>query len=64
MEFDLVCLFADPSQRGLLKMELEEPVKTEVCRILQHLCDIQLRHRVETIIGFSDDFVGSCQNVS
>ncbi|GFR86949.1 ryanodine receptor [Elysia marginata] len=51
-----------PSVKGLLKMDLEEPVKLEVCHILQHLCDIQLRHRVESIIAFSDDFVGRCQN--
>ncbi|KAK3736855.1 hypothetical protein RRG08_000604 [Elysia crispata] len=52
----------NPTVKGLLKMDLEEPVKLEVCRILQHLCDIQLRHRVESIIAFSDDFVGRCQN--
>ena len=45
-------------------MKLAEPVKLELCRILQHLCDLQLRHRIESIIAFSDDFVGRCQNVS
>ena len=50
--------------KGLLHMKLAEPVKLELCRILQHLCDLQLRHRIESIIAFSDDFVGRCQNVS
>ncbi|XP_052827801.1 ryanodine receptor isoform X7 [Octopus bimaculoides] len=48
-------------KHGLLSMELAEPVKVEMCRILQHLCDYQLRHRVETIVAFSDHFVGECQ---
>ncbi|ESO90186.1 hypothetical protein LOTGIDRAFT_123762 [Lottia gigantea] len=47
---------------GLLNMTLSEPVKLEVCHILQHLCAIQLRHRVETISSFSENFVGNCQN--
>ncbi|XP_052768471.1 ryanodine receptor 2-like isoform X9 [Mya arenaria] len=48
--------------QGLLHMKLAEPVKFEVCRLLQHLCDLQLRHRIESIIAFSRDFVGVCQN--
>ncbi|BFZ07812.1 hypothetical protein BsWGS_10847 [Bradybaena similaris] len=51
-----------PAAKGLLKMQLEEAVKLEVCRILQHLCDIQMRHRVESIIAFSDDFVANSQS--
>ncbi|XP_069116591.1 ryanodine receptor-like isoform X2 [Argopecten irradians] len=47
---------------GLLEMKLDEPVKLEMCRILQHLCNLQLRHRVESIVSFSDEFVGDCQN--
>ncbi|XP_021344375.1 ryanodine receptor-like [Mizuhopecten yessoensis] len=37
-------------------------VLLQMCRILQHLCNLQLRHRVESIISFSDQFVGDCQN--
>ncbi|XP_055878934.1 ryanodine receptor 2-like isoform X5 [Biomphalaria glabrata] len=54
--------FRNLGKKGLLQMELEEPVKLQVCKILQHLCDLQLRHRVESIIAFSDDFVANCQN--
>jgi ryanodine receptor 2 len=32
-----------------------------MCYLLHHLCDIQLRHRVESIIAFSHDFVGDLQ---
>ncbi|XP_033127881.1 ryanodine receptor 2-like [Anneissia japonica] len=46
---------------GLLQMHLDEPVKLEMCYLLQHLCDSQLRHRVEAIVNFSDDFVAECQ---
>ncbi|XP_053408017.1 ryanodine receptor-like isoform X6 [Mercenaria mercenaria] len=60
--FDEVTYRARAKGNGLLHMKLDEPVKLEVCRILQHLCDIQLRHRIESIIAFSGDFVGSCQN--
>ena len=49
---------------GLLQMHLDEPVKLAMCFLLQHLCDSQLRHRVESIINFSDDFVAECQAVS
>ncbi len=44
-------------------MQLDEPVKLEMCNLLEHLCDSQLRHRVESIINFSDDFVAECQAV-
>ncbi|KAL3874970.1 hypothetical protein ACJMK2_037916, partial [Sinanodonta woodiana] len=49
-------------KKGLINMKLEEAVKLEVCHILQHLCDLQLRHRVESIIAFSDEFVSEAQN--
>lgn len=34
-----------------------------MCHFLQHLCDLQLRHRVESVVAFSDNYVESCQNV-
>ncbi|XP_041353187.1 ryanodine receptor-like isoform X2 [Gigantopelta aegis] len=49
------------SGQGLLNMKLSEAVKLEVCRILQHFCDVQLRHRVESVISFSDGFVSNLQ---
>lgn len=33
----------------------------QLCSILQHMCDIQLRHRVESLIGFGDGFVTEVQ---
>ncbi|XP_070577063.1 ryanodine receptor 2-like isoform X7 [Ptychodera flava] len=49
------------SNIGLLQMQLDEQIKLQMCYLLQHLCDQQLRHRVESIITFTDDFVGECQ---
>ncbi|CAF4556246.1 unnamed protein product, partial [Rotaria socialis] len=46
---------------GLLQMTLDEPVKLQLCHILQHLCDYQLQYRIESIIAFSEDFVGKLQ---
>ncbi|KAJ7416519.1 hypothetical protein BTVI_35536 [Pitangus sulphuratus] len=42
-------------KEGLLQMKLPEPVK------LQYLCDCQVRHRIEAIVAFSDDFVAKLQ---
>ena len=49
---------------GLLQMKLDEPVKLQMCYILQHLCDYQLQYRIEGMIAFSEDFVGRLQAVS
>ncbi|CAF3701689.1 unnamed protein product, partial [Rotaria sp. Silwood1] len=46
---------------GLLQMILDEPVKLQLCHILQHLCDYQLQYRIESIIAFSEEFVGKLQ---
>ena len=51
-------------RKGLLQMELAEGVKLQMCYLLHHLNDIQLRHRVESIVAFSHDFVGDIQSVS
>lgn len=40
---------------------MAEGAKLQMCYLLHHLCDIQLRHRVESIIAFSHDFVGDLQ---
>jgi hypothetical protein len=45
-------------------MKMAEGAKLQMCYLLHHLCDIQLRHRVESIIAFSHDFVGDLQTVS
>jgi len=36
----------------------------QLCGLLHHLCDIQLRHRVEAIVAFSEGFIKDCQIVS
>ncbi|XP_051816036.1 ryanodine receptor 2 [Acanthochromis polyacanthus] len=51
----------DAVKQGLLKMKLPEAVKLELCHLLSYLCDCQLRHRVEAVIAFSDNFVGQLQ---
>uniref|UniRef100_X1Z8I7 Ryanodine receptor n=1 Tax=Capitella teleta TaxID=283909 RepID=X1Z8I7_CAPTE len=50
-------------QHGLLQIKLAEAVKKEVCLLLHHLTDCQVRHRIEAIIAFSDNFVAECQSV-
>ena len=49
---------------GLLQMKLDEPVKLQLCYVLQHLCNYQLQYRIEGTIAFSEDFVGRLQSVS
>ncbi len=49
---------------GLLQMKLDEPVKLQLCYVLQHLCNYQLQYRIEGSIAFSEDFVGRLQSVS
>ncbi|XP_074393620.1 ryanodine receptor 2 isoform X3 [Zonotrichia albicollis] len=48
-------------KEGLLQMKLPEPVKLQMCHLLQYLCDCQVRHRIEAIVAFSDDFVAKLQ---
>lgn len=45
-------------------MKMAEGAKLQMCYLLHHLCDIQLRHRVESIIAFSYQFVNDIQVVS
>lgn len=42
-------------------MKMAEGAKLQMCYLLHHLNDIQLRHRVESIISFAFDFVGELQ---
>lgn len=51
----------DEHRKGLLTMKMAEGAKLQMCYLLHHLTDIQLRHRVESIIAFSHDFVGDMQ---
>ncbi|XP_061823091.1 ryanodine receptor 2 isoform X7 [Nerophis lumbriciformis] len=51
----------DLPKEGLLQMKLPEPVKLQMCHVMQYLCDCQVRHRIEAVVAFSDDFVASLQ---
>ncbi|XP_034105533.1 ryanodine receptor isoform X9 [Drosophila albomicans] len=51
----------DEHRKGLLTMKMAEGAKLQMCYLLHHLYDTQLRHRVESIIAFSHDFVGDLQ---
>ncbi|XP_026324427.1 ryanodine receptor [Hyposmocoma kahamanoa] len=51
----------DEHRKGLLHMKMAEGAKLQMCYLLQHLNDMQLRHRVESIIAFAHDFVGDLQ---
>ena len=50
------------TQKGLIEVELAEAAKLQLCSILSHLCDIQLRHRVESFVSFAEGFVGEAQS--
>lgn len=43
-------------------MKMAEGAKLQMCYLLHHLSDNQLRHRVESIVAFSHDFVGDLQS--
>lgn len=32
-----------------------------MCHLLQYLCDCQVRHRIEAVVAFSDDFIANLQ---
>lgn len=51
----------DEHRKGLLTMKMAEGAKLQMCYLLHHLSDIQLRHRVESIVAFSHNFVGDLQ---
>ncbi|XP_043197981.1 ryanodine receptor-like isoform X5 [Amphibalanus amphitrite] len=51
----------DQHRRGLLQIKMAEGCKLQICYLLHHLYDIQLRHRVESIVAFSHDYVGELQ---
>lgn len=59
--FYIVVEGKDEHRKGLLHMKMAEGAKLQMCYLLHHLNDIQLRHRVESIIAFASDFVGDLQ---
>lgn len=60
---DLWKTFIDSTQKGLLEIELAEGVKLQLCNILNHLYDIELRHRIESLIAFAEGFIAEGQQV-
>jgi ryanodine receptor 2 len=49
------------TQKGLTEIDVAEGVKIQLCNILEHICDIQLRHRIESLISFAEGFVSELQ---
>lgn len=43
-------------------MNLAEGAKLQICCLLHRLWDLQLRHRVESIVAFSHDYIGDIQS--
>nr|XP_061843137.1 ryanodine receptor 3-like [Nerophis lumbriciformis] len=50
-----------PVVRGLLEKSLPESVKRQMCELLHYFCDCELKHRIESIVSFSDNFVSKLQ---
>ena len=51
----------DAHRKGMLNMHIHEGVKLQLCYLLHHLCDVQLRHRIEYAVAFSQDYMGVLQ---
>lgn len=49
-------------ENGLLKLNLDDDIKYEICRLLHSLCDYLLRYRIEAIVSFSSEFVRNIQS--
>uniref|UniRef100_A0A914H250 Ryanodine receptor n=1 Tax=Globodera rostochiensis TaxID=31243 RepID=A0A914H250_GLORO len=47
--------------KGLADIDLAEGVKLQFVFILEHICDIQARHRIESLVSFCDGFVVELQ---
>ncbi|XP_023208270.1 ryanodine receptor 3-like isoform X5 [Xiphophorus maculatus] len=52
---------AKQPMKGLLEKRLPEPVKRLMCELLHYFCDCELKHRIEAIVSFSDNFVSKLQ---
>ena len=52
----------DEHRKGLVQMSIAEGVKLQLSYVIHHLLDIQLRHRVEYIISYAEDYVGEIQS--
>ena len=52
----------DEHRKGILDMKIHEDVKVEVCVLLHHMCDVQVRHRLESIVSFAHGYMGDLQS--
>ncbi|XP_074985826.1 ryanodine receptor 3 isoform X13 [Caretta caretta] len=50
-----------PPMKGLVQTRLPESVKLQMCELLNYFCDCELRHRVEAIVSFADNYVSKLQ---
>ena len=51
----------DEHRKGILNMNIHEDVKLELCKLLHHMTDVQVRHRVESIVAFAHGYMGDLQ---
>ena len=52
----------DEHRKGILDMKIHEDVKLELCKLIHHLCDVQVRHRLESIVSFAYGYMGDLQS--
>lgn len=52
---------SDSDFKGLMQMQLDEGVKLQLSYLFHHLFDLQLRHRVESCVAFSNLYVKDLQ---
>ena len=51
----------DMHRKAILVMNIHEEVKLQICYLLHHLCDVQVRHRIEASVAFSQGYMGQLQ---
>lgn len=49
------------SRKGILDMKVQEGVKLQLCHLLHHLCDLQMRHMIESIVAFCQHYMVDLQ---
>ena len=57
----LLIVGKDEHRKGVLSMTIHEEVKLQLCYLLHHLCDVQLRHRLEACVAFAQGYMGQLQ---
>ena len=58
----LILVGKDKHRKGIIQMKIHEGVKLQICYLLHHLCDVQLRHRIEYTVAFCQDYMGDLQS--